>query len=111
MSGDEVDFQSKLEDLESFVELLSPFGAQSQETLVVDFAQHIDFDVSQGFAIFDIGVHTDSNMSNTDTVNELKVFFLDSSPITEVDFARMKLLFPRTRMELRVQRSIHMHMG
>jgi hypothetical protein len=43
MSGDD-DFQSKLEDLESFVELLSPIGAQSWETMVVDSAQSIDFD-------------------------------------------------------------------
>ena len=80
-------------------------------TLVVDSSQCIDVNESQGFAIFDIGVLTNSNIVITDAVNQLNVFFLHSSPITEVDFARMKLLFPRTRMELRVQRSIHMHMG
>ena len=31
MSGDKADFQSNLEDLESFVKLLSPIGAQLQE--------------------------------------------------------------------------------
>ena len=47
MSGDEADFQSNLEDLESFVKLLSPIGAQSRETLVVDSARHINFDELQ----------------------------------------------------------------
>ena len=44
MSGDEADFQSNLKNLESFVELLSPIGAQSRETLIVDSARRIDFD-------------------------------------------------------------------
>ena len=97
MSGDEVEFQSKLEDLESFVELLSPIGAQSKGTLVVDSARCIDFDESQGLAIFDIGMHTNSNMANTDTVNQLKVFFSDSSPITEVDFVKNEVIIPKDK--------------
>jgi len=35
-------------DLGSFVELLSPILAQSQETMVVDSTQYIDFDKTQG---------------------------------------------------------------
>jgi hypothetical protein len=65
--------------------------------LVVDSAQHIDFDKSQGLANFDIGVHTDSNMANADTVNQLKVFFSDSSPITEVDFAKNEVIIPKDK--------------
>ena len=48
MSSKEAVFQSNLEDLESFVELLSPISARAQEIMVVDCAQHIDFDKSQG---------------------------------------------------------------
>jgi len=65
--------------------------------LVVDSAQCINFDKSQGLAIFDIGVQTNSNVANTDTVNQLKVFFLDSSPITEVDFAKNEVIIPKDK--------------
>ena len=84
MSGDEADFQSNLEDLESFVELLSPIGAQSQETLVVDSARHINFDEHQELVISEIGVHTKSSMTTMQgAINQLKDFFVDSSPILE----------------------------
>ena len=70
MSGGKDDFQLNLEDLESFVELLSPIGAQSQETLVVDSARCIDFDEPQELVISGIGVHTKSNMTTTEgTIN------------------------------------------
>ena len=90
MSESEAEFRSNLEDLESFIEFLSPIQAQSRGTLVVDSARHIDFDEFREFASFDIGVHTDANKANTGTVNHLKAFFVDSSPITEVEFAKKK---------------------
>jgi hypothetical protein len=40
MSESEAEFRSNLEDLECFIEFLSPL----QGTSVVDSAQHIDFD-------------------------------------------------------------------
>ena len=96
MSGDEVDFQSKLGDLESFVELLSPIGAQSQETLVVDFARH--FDEPPKLVIAEIRVHTDSSMTTTEgAVNQLKDFFVDSSPISEFDFAKNQVIIPKNK--------------
>jgi hypothetical protein len=89
MSGDEADFQSKLEDLESFVELLSPIGAQSRETAFVDSAPYIDFDESQESVVSDIGVHTESSMTTMqDTGNKLKDFFVDSSPVLEFDYSQ-----------------------
>jgi hypothetical protein len=72
--------------------------------LVVDSAQCIGFDESQGLAIFDIGVHTNSNMANTDTVNQLKVFFVDSSPITEVDFVKNEGIIPKDKRGTEVSR-------
>ena len=76
-------FQSKLEDLESLVELLSPIGAQSWKTLVVDSAQHINFDEPQELVVSEIGVHTESSMTTMHgTVIQLKDFFVDSSPIS-----------------------------
>ena len=58
MSVDKSDLKSNLEDLESFVELISPIAAQLWETTVVDSAQHIDFDESQESVVSNIGVHT-----------------------------------------------------
>ena len=63
MSSDEAHFHSNLEDLESFVKLLSPITAQLQETMVMDFAWCIDFDESQELVVSDIGVHTKSSMA------------------------------------------------
>ena len=97
MSESEAEFRSNLEDLESFIEFLSPIQAQSRGTLVVDSARHIDFDEFREFAGFDIGVHTDTNMANTGTVNHLKAFFVDSSPITEVEFARNEVIIPKDK--------------
>ena len=48
MSNDEAVFQSNLENLENFANSLSPISAQSQETMVIDSAQLIDFDESRG---------------------------------------------------------------
>jgi hypothetical protein len=98
MSGDEADFQSNLKNLESFVELLSPIGAQSRETLVVDSARRIDFDEPQELVISGIGVHTKSNMKTTEgAVNQLKDFFVDSSPISEFDFAKNQVIIPKNK--------------
>ena len=97
MSESEAEFRSNLEDLESFIEFLSPIQALSRGTLVVDSAWHIDFDESREFASFDIGVHTDTNMANTGTVNHLKAFFVDSSPITEVEFAKNEVIIPKEK--------------
>ena len=71
--------------MESFVELLSPNPAQPRETLVVDSAS------------FYIGVQTNSNTANTDTINQLKAFFADSDPITEVDFAKNEVIIPKDK--------------
>ena len=65
--------------------------------MVVDSARHIVFDESQELASFDIGVHTDSNMANTDTINQLKAFFADSDPITEVDLAKNEVIVPKDK--------------
>ncbi len=98
MSGDKVDFQSKLEDLESFVELLSPIGAQSRETLVVDSARHINFDEPQELFISEIGVHTESSMTTMQgAVNQLKDFFVDSSHIRKFDFAKIQVIIPKNK--------------
>ena len=110
MSGDDVEFQSKLEDLESFVELLSPIGAQSRETLVVDSARCIDFDEPQEFVISGIGVHTKSNMTTTEgAVNQLKDFFVDSSPILEFDFTKNQVIIPKNKHRLKGQRSTQVY--
>jgi Cu2+-containing amine oxidase len=98
MSGDLVDFQSKLEDLESFVELLSPIGAHSQETIVVDSAWHINFDEPQELVISEMRVHTkNSMMTMQGTINQLKDFFVDSSPISEFDFAKNQVIIPKNK--------------
>ena len=97
MSEKEAEFRSNLEDLESFIEFLSPIQAQSRGTSVVDSVRRIDFDESREFASFDIGVHTDTNMANTGTVNHLKAFFVDSSPITEVEFAKNEVIIPKDK--------------
>ena len=98
MSGDEADFRSNLEDLESFVELLSPIAAQSRETTVVDSARRIDFDESQEAVVSDIGVHTESSMTTMQgAVNQLKDFFVDSSPISEFDFAKNQVIIPKNK--------------
>ena len=100
MSGDEADFQSSLKDLESFVKLLSPIGAQLQETLDVDSAQRIDYDEPQELVISEIGVHTKSNMTTMEcAVNQLKI-----SLWIQV------LSFLRTSEELKGQRGTLMHM-
>jgi hypothetical protein len=89
MSSDEADFQSSLEDLVSFVELLSPISAQLQGTRIVDSSRRIAFDESQESAISFTGVHTNNTMSDTqDAVNQLKSFFVESSPISEFDFGK-----------------------
>jgi hypothetical protein len=44
MSESDTEFRSNLEDLESFIEFLSPIQALSRGTLVVDSARRIDFD-------------------------------------------------------------------
>ena len=78
MSSDEAGFQSSLEDLESFAELLSPISAQSWEAMVVDSAWYIDFDKSQGIILSGIRLHTKNSMSNMqDTINQLKSLFVD----------------------------------
>ena len=46
MSESEAEFRSNLEDLESFIEFLSPIQAQSRGTLVVDSVPRINFDES-----------------------------------------------------------------
>ena len=36
-------------------------------------------------------------MANTDNVNQLKVFFSDSSPVTEVDFVKNEVIIPKDK--------------
>ena len=36
-------------------------------------------------------------MANTGTVNHLKAFFVDSSPITEVEFAKNEVIIPKDK--------------
>ena len=72
MSSEEAVFESNLEDLENFAELLSPTSAQSWETRIVDSAQCIGFDTSRELVISVTGVHTKNTMSDTqDDVNQL----------------------------------------
>ena len=47
--------------------------------------------------MFDIGVHTDSNMTDTETINQLKAFFADSDPITAADFTKNEVTFPKDK--------------
>ncbi len=60
-----------------------------QEMLVVNSAQHIDFDKPHQLVVFEIRVHTKSSMTTMQgTINQLKDFFVDSSPISDFDFAK-----------------------
>ena len=91
-------YHSTLEELDEFAELLSPTSAQSRETTVVDSTRQFEFpDLIESSAI-DIGVHTDNNMS-TDTakVKQLKGFFVDTNPITDVDFAKNEVIIPKNK--------------
>ena len=98
MSSDEAVFESDLEDLENFAELLSPTSAQSRETRIVDSARRIGFDESRELVISVAGVHTKNTMSDTqDVVNQLKNFFVDSSPISELDFAKNQVIIPKNK--------------
>ena len=98
MSGDKADFQPNLEDLERFVELLSPIGAQSRETLVVDSARHINFDEPHELVISEIGVHTKSSMTTMQgAISQLQDFFVDSSPTSEVNFAKNQVIIPKNK--------------
>ena len=36
-------------------------------------------------------------MANTGTINHLKAFFVDSSPITEVEFAKNEVIIPKEK--------------
>ena len=77
---------------------------------VVDSAQCIDFDESQESVVSDIGVHTESSMvTMQDAVNKLKDFFVDSSPISEFDFAKNQVFIPKNK-ELKGRRSTQVHM-
>ena len=62
MSSDEAVFESDLEDLENFAELLSPTSAQSRETRIVDSARRIGFDESRELVISVAGVHTENTV-------------------------------------------------
>ena len=99
MSSDEA-YYSTLEDLEEFAELLSPTSAQSRETTVVDSTRQFEFPdpIEETSLGIDIGVHADSNMS-TDTakVKQLKGFFVDTNPITDVDFAKNEVIIPKDK--------------
>jgi hypothetical protein len=98
LSGDEANFQSNLEELESFVKLLSPITAQSQETTVVDSARSIDFDESQETVESDIGVHTKSSLATMQgAINKLKDFSVDSSPISEFDFSKNQVIITKDK--------------
>ena len=45
-------------------------------------------------------MHTESNIVNADTVNQLKDFFADSAPITEVDFAKNEeVIIPKDKCD------------
>ena len=64
----------------------------------MDSAQLINFDECQELAISEIGVHTRINMINMeDTVNQLKSFFVDSSPITVGDFTKNEVIIPKNK--------------
>jgi hypothetical protein len=98
MSSDEAVFESDLEDLENFAELLSPTSAQSRATRIVDSARRIGFDESREVVISVAGVHTENTMSGPqDVVNQLKDFFVDSSPISELDFAKNQVIIPKNK--------------
>jgi hypothetical protein len=91
-------FESNLEDLENFAELLSPTSAQSRETRIVDSAQRIGFDESRELVISITGVHTEITMSDTQNVdNQLKNFCVDSSPISEFDYAKNEVIIPKNK--------------
>ena len=107
MSSDGAVFESNLEDLASFAELLSPTSAQSQETRIVDSARHIGFDKSRELVISATRVHTKNTMSDTqDVVNQLKNFFVDSSPISDFDFAKNEVIIPKNKHGTEDPRSI-----
>jgi hypothetical protein len=92
-------YYSTLEDLEEFAELLSPTSAQSRETTVADSTRQFEFpDPLETSSAIDFGVHADSNMS-TDTakVKQLKGFFVDINPITDVDFAKNEVIIPKNK--------------
>ena len=75
MSSDKAVFESNLEDLENFAELLSPTSAQSRETRIVDSARCIGFYKSRELVISVTGVYTKNTMPDTqDVVNQLKNF-------------------------------------
>ena len=59
-------YYSTLEELDKFAELLSPTSAQSRETTVADSTRQFEFPDLIESSAFNIGVHTDNNMS-TDT--------------------------------------------
>ena len=91
-------YYSTLGELDEFATLLSPTSAQSQETTVADSTRQFEFpDLIESSAI-DIGVHADNNMS-TDTakVKQLKGFFVDVNPITDVDFAKNEVIIPKNK--------------
>ncbi len=93
-------YYSTLEDLEEFVELLSPTSAQSRETTVADSTWQFEFPdlIEEASLDIDIGVRTDSNMStDTTKVKQLKGFFVDTNPITDVDFAKNEVIIPKNK--------------
>jgi hypothetical protein len=66
--------------------------------MVADSARCIDFDESQELVISEMGVHTGISMTNMeDTVNQLKSFFVDLSPITVGDFAKNDKIIPKNK--------------
>ena len=91
-------YHSTLEELDELAELLSPTSAQLWETTVADFTQQFEFpDLIESSSI-DFGVHTNNNMS-TDTakVKQLKGFFVDTNPITDVDFPKNEVIIPKNK--------------
>ena len=76
----------------------------------MDSAQCIDYEKSEELVVSDVGVHTKSSLATMqDTANKLNDFFVDSQSWGFIS-PRIKLLFPRTIMELKGQMITQMHM-
>ena len=77
----------------------------------MDSARHINFDEPQEEVISEIGVHTESSMTTMQgIINQLKDFFVDSSPILELDFAKNQVIIPKNKRGTKGQKSTQMHM-
>jgi hypothetical protein len=71
-----------------------------QETTVADSTQQFEFPdlVEEESLGIDIGVHADSNMStDTTKVKQLNGFFVDTNPITDVDFTKNEVIIPKNK--------------